>query len=302
MLPEYAVETKNLGKLYWTNWAVKNLNMKIPTGSVYGLLGLNGAGKSTTLRMLMGLIRISLGSAKVLGMNPSREAIFIKENVGYVGDTGYYYDWMRVDDVILFAANYRKKNWNMRLAKSLMNRFDLDGRKKIKELSKGMIAKLSLCLAISFEPAMLILDEPTGGLDPVARREFFEGILAEYQNPQRTILISSHLINEVSGIVDRIGVLHKGNIIKECSSDEFLASVKKARMKMQDEIMKKMPLIPGLFNIRKDNHEIMGTIIDADKEMVIQGINKAGGTDVEIIDLNLEDAFIEYISVIKNKN
>jgi len=292
---DIVVETRNLGRRFGRYYAVHDLTWQVRRGAVYGLLGLNGAGKSTTFRLLMGLLRPTTGEARVLGLAPQRQGVELKRRVGYVGESHCFYEWMTVNEVFAFVAHYRKENWDAALAKSLAERFALDGAKKLSALSKGMRAKVSLCLAIAFRPELLILDEPTGGLDPVARREFFEGILAEYQTPDRTILISSHLINEVSGIVDHIGILHEGSLLMDCPTEEFLSKVKGLRLRFAGDPPPQFKA-EGVSRYRVDGHEGSAVIPNYRKGETENALKSAGAEGIEVIDLNLEDAFVEYIS------
>ncbi|MCX7001027.1 MAG: ABC transporter ATP-binding protein [Candidatus Sumerlaeota bacterium] len=295
MSDDIVVETRNLGRRFGRDYAVHDLTWQVRRGAVYGLLGLNGAGKSTTFRLLMGLLRPTEGEARVLGLAPQRQGVELKRRVGYVGESHCFYEWMTVNEVFAFVAHYRKKNWDASFARSLAERFALDGAKKLSALSKGMRAKVSLCLAIAFRPELLILDEPTGGLDPVARREFFEGILAEYQTPDRTILISSHLINEVSGIVDHIGILHEGSLLMDCPTEEFLSKVKGLRLHFPGDPPAQFKA-EGITRYRVDGREGRAVTLNYREGETENRLKSAGAESVEVIDLNLEDAFVEFIS------
>lgn len=289
------VETKNLGRRFGRHYAVHDLTWQVRRGAIYGLLGLNGAGKTTTFRLLMGLLRPTNGEARMLGLDPQRQGVELKRRVGYVGESPCFYEWMTVYELFAFVAHYRKENWDAAFAKSLAERFALEGSKKLSTLSKGMRAKVSLCIAIAFRPELLILDEPTGGLDPVARREFFEGVLAEYQTPDRTILISSHLINEVSGIVDQIGILHEGNLLMDCSTEEFLSKVKVMRLRFAGDPPPHFTA-EGILRYRVDGREGRAVTLNYCEGETENKIKSAGAESVEVMDLNLEDAFVEFIS------
>jgi len=294
MMSEWVIETKGLGRRYGREWAVRELDLKVRRGAVYGLLGLNGAGKTTTFRLLMGLIRRTEGEAQVLGTDPARDGVALKRRVGYVAETHNFYEWMTVDEIFQFVAHYRKDSWDTKCEQSLRTRFRLDGSKKLKALSKGMRAKVSLTLALAFHPEVLILDEPVGGLDPIARREFVQGVLAEYQEPERTIVISSHLVNEISGLVDHVGILHEGGLIRDCPAEEFVSSVKRLRITFDGEPPKQLS-IEGLVRYRVEGHEGLAVTFDYRKNETEQRITAAGAREVEVINLNLEEAFIEFV-------
>ena len=174
-MTDLAIKARKLTKRFRKTLAVDNFDLEVPWGSIYGLLGRNGAGKTTTIKMLLGLLPMTSGKAIVLGYSSKREPLKIKAEVGYVPEIRKMYDWMSVDEIVKFTSAFYG-TWNQDTAERLLDRLHLDQHKKIKELSKGMVAKVSLILAIAHEPRLLILDDPTSGLDPVVRREFLESI------------------------------------------------------------------------------------------------------------------------------
>lgn len=227
--PELAVRTEGLGRRYARRWALRDLNLRIPSGAVYGLLGTNGAGKSTTLRLLMGLLRPSAGRAEVLGLDPRADPVALKRVVGYVGEKPRFYDWMRVGELIDFVAHHRRE-WDDAYADNLRRQFGLRLEPRISCLSKGERAMVALLVALGFRPRLLLLDEPTAALDPAARRHFFEGILEAYQEHGGTIVISSHQIREVAGMVDHVGLLEGGRLLASRPADELRDRVRGYRL------------------------------------------------------------------------
>jgi ABC-2 type transport system ATP-binding protein len=173
---EFAIETRGLWKRFGDQPAVRDLSLKVRTGSTFGFIGLNGAGKSTTIRMLMGLLKPSAGEVRLRGWPLAADRVISMVGVGYVPDRPNVYPWMRIEEAIAFCRSLRR-TWNERLCADLLNRFELEPRQRVKRLSKGQAAKLSLLLAVSHDPDILILDEPMDGLDPLARDEFLSGVL-----------------------------------------------------------------------------------------------------------------------------
>ncbi len=293
-MPEFAIETQGLARQYGRRWVVNDLNLKVPEGAVYGFLGLNGAGKSTTIRMLMGLIRRHAGRATVLGLDPARDPVPLKQRVGYVAEAPAFYEWMTVEAVCRFVATYRPGRWNWLRAEDLIRKFRLQRDVRLKNMSKGQRAKTALVLALAFGPDLLILDEPTSGLDPVARREFVEGILAEFQDSGKTIFISSHLVNELAGLVDYVGVLHEGRLLRSMPTEDFLRSVRRVRMRF-DDLAPTQITCEGLLKRRVDGREASVAVSDFDEERTIEQLKTFGPADIEVETLNLEDAFVEFI-------
>ncbi len=215
--PNSAIRIENLTKRFRGQVAVDGLSLDVPEGSLFGLLGENGAGKTTTLQILLGLIAADGGKASVLGLDSSRSGLEIRRRVGYVPEQPALYDWMTVAEIGWFAAGFHPDARTGTAAYQtryveLTEGFGLPPKRKIKALSKGMRAKVSLALALASDPALLVLDEPTSGLDAMVRREFLES-LVDLASTGRTVLLSSHQIGEVERVASHIAMLHQGKLI-----------------------------------------------------------------------------------------
>ena len=228
-----AIETAGLTKFFGDNIAVGNLCLKIPRGCTYGLLGPNGAGKSTTIRMLMGLLVPTAGEATVLGIPVRKNPLLVKQRVGYVPEMHYIYRWMRVREAVAFCRAWYP-TWNDRLCQEMLERFALDPNQKVKNLSKGTLTKLALLLAVSHEPELLLLDEPLSGLDPLAREEFLDGVLRTICDRGQTVLISSHMLDDVRRLADTVGILYEGQLMVQGDIDAMLATTKRIRATLRD--------------------------------------------------------------------
>jgi ABC-2 type transport system ATP-binding protein len=222
-----AISIDKLTKHYRDQTAIDGLSLEVPEGSVFGLLGENGAGKTTTLQILLGLLSADGGTARVLGLDPARQGIEIRRRVGYVPEAPALYDWMTVAEIGWFAAGFHPEPrtgaaaYQTRYAE-LTDGFALPARRKIKALSKGMRAKVSLALAMASDPALLVLDEPTSGLDAMVRREFLESMVV-LAGAGRTVLLSSHQIGEVERVASHVALLHAGKLILAEPLDELRA-------------------------------------------------------------------------------
>ena len=190
--------------------ALRGIDLSVPQGSVFALLGENGAGKTTLIRILTGFQTPTRGQCTVLGLNPTCDALSIRQRIGYVSDSPALYDWMRIDEIGWFASSFYPDGFMDRYRQSI-ERYDLPATRKIKHLSKGQRAKVALALALAHDPELLILDEPTSGLDPLVRREFMESMV-ERAATGRTVLLSSHQIAEVERVADQIAIVHQGKI------------------------------------------------------------------------------------------
>lgn len=197
---------KKFGKLS----ALEDVSLQVPAGVVFALLGENGAGKTTLIRSLLGYYRLDSGDLQVLEMNPLADPLKLRRRVGYVSDQPAMYEWMTVNQVGWFAAGFYPKPFADRFVQ-IANEFRLPGSSKIRDLSKGMKAKVALTCALAMDPELLILDEPTSGLDPLVRRTFLESMVDRAASGN-TVLLSSHHVQEVERVADWIAIIHGGKL------------------------------------------------------------------------------------------
>ena len=218
-----AITVERLVKRYRGKLAVDGISFEVPRGSVFGLLGENGAGKSTTIKALLGLVKPSSGQLSVLDLDPSRKGLDVRRQVGYVPEVPVLYDWMTVASIGWFASGFRANPALFQINFGrLIEGFDLPPSRKVKALSKGMRAKLSLALALAGEPELLILDEPTSGIDVMVRREFLESMV-DLAGEGRTVLLSSHQISEVERVASHVALIHQGELVLAEPLDELKA-------------------------------------------------------------------------------
>ena len=211
----HVISTKNLTKHYGKARGIDDLNLDIQQGEIFGFIGPNGAGKSTTIRTLLGLIKPTSGSATIFGKDITTDGPAIRERIGYLPSEVFYYDNMRVEDLLKYSASFYKKprceteQRMYQLAKLL----DLDLTKKIDDLSYGNKKKVGIVQGLQHSPNLIILDEPTGGLDPLMQQTFFDLLLVENARGA-TILFSSHILSEVQKLCDRVAIIKEGKIIE----------------------------------------------------------------------------------------
>ena len=292
-MAEYVIETQGLTKRYTRrNEAVKSLDLKVPKGSVYVFLGRNGAGKTTTIRMLLGLLQKTAGKAEVLGLDPDKNPVPIKKRVGYVADNQKMYDWMTIQETIDFCRPFYP-TWNNSLAEDLLKRFELLKRAKIKELSRGMNGKVALLLALAHQPELLILDDPTSGLDPVVRREFLQGIIEIIHQEAKTVFFSTHIITEAEQIADYAGVLEEGKLLLSQPLDKLKDSVKQIRLIFENKVPDDVSF-SGLLKKELIGHELVLTVKDYTPD-ALKSLVKFNPKSTEVLDLNLEDIFVSLV-------
>lgn len=286
---EQAIETKQLCRSFGEFVVVRDVDLTVPRGTVYGLLGINGAGKSTIIKMLMGHLRPTSGSIRLLGRSAEQDLIETRKRVGYVSENRYLYEWMTVGESIRFTRAFHP-NWDDDKCEGLVKRFGLPRDKRVKQLSRGNRARLCLTLALSFNPELIILDEPTSGLDPIVRRDFIENIVAEIAQEGRTVLFSSHIVEEIERVADYVGIIHEGKLLLTAAVDELKYSVKRIRLSNNGS-EPDLTGLPGLLGVERLRHEQILTVGNFGGE-TLQFLSDRGISQPEILPMSLEDIFI----------
>lgn len=218
-----AIEVRNLSRTFQQKRALDDVSLRVPTGCVLGLVGENGAGKTTLIKHLLGLLRAERGQVQVFGYNPVTDPPAVLSRIGYLSENRDLPAWMRVSELINYTQAFYP-TWDQGYAESLRSQFNLDPHAKIRNLSRGELAKAGLLVALSYRPALLLLDEPSSGLDPVVRREILEAIVRTVADEGRTVLFSSHLLDEVERVADRIAMMVQGRIVLQGSLDDIKES------------------------------------------------------------------------------
>lgn len=278
--------TKKYGKLV----ALDNVSFELPPGCALGLLGRNGAGKTTLIRGLLGLTPISEGKMSVLGMDPRKKDVLIRQRTGYVQDSHDFYRWMRIREVLSFTASFYPA-WDDALAAELVRNMSLDPQKRISELSKGMVAKVALICALAHRPRLLFLDEPTSGLDPAVRKEFLESLVGFAAEEGRSILISSHRLDDVERVADRIGILVEGQL----RLVEDIESLKKDTHRVElvfEESAPETCEMQGKVSEKRDGR-MLTLVVRGQGEEVRKGIEERyPEARIELVAMSLEEIFI----------
>ncbi len=287
-----AVHTKALVKEYPGGDGVHGLDLSIAQGSFFGLIGPNGAGKSTTIKILMGLLKPTSGDATVLGSSVLAESDEVRRQVGYVPEQHYMYPWMTVNEILWFTRAFYP-SWDHNLCRELVSQYELDGSKKVKELSHGMRTKLALILALSHVPKLLLLDEPTTGLDPIIREEFLSGLKLLLERQSCTILLSSHIMSDVEKVADTIGIINKGRLLMCAPREELLAHTKRLRI-TEKEPSCALPVAGAILEERQAGYRCV-TVGGFSREFLSLTRQRMNGAEIDVIDLSLEEILKDYI-------
>ena len=285
---EFQQVTKQFGK----QKALDQVSFKGEAGEVVALLGENGAGKTTALKILLGLLPPDSGLSKVMGLYSQVHGAEIRQRVGYMPDRPALYDWMTVAEIGWFAAGFYPLGYQQRY-QHLVQQFELPGDKRIKSLSKGMQGKVSLALAMAHEPALLVLDEPTSGLDPLVRREFLESMI-DVAASGRTVLLSSHQMTEVERVADKIAIMRGGKLVLFESLEVLKSSVQEVVITLDgvETIPPAMPLGAQLLGAQRRERQWQLLIRDLDEVGRMQLAAEAGHLDVEVRTPSLEQIFV----------
>ncbi len=217
---KYAVDIRNLSRKFWGKSALDDVSLQIPVGSIFGLVGLNGTGKTTLIRHVIGGYKALHGNVTVLGQNPAVYPERLLKRVGYMTEEDSLPKWMRVGELIDFSAAVYP-TWDHRYATDLIDQFDLRRSAKLSSLSKGQRARVGLLVAIAHRPELLVLDEPSSGLDPIARGDILEAVIRTISQDGRTVLFSSHLLDEVDRVCDWISMIHDGRIAETLTMEQM---------------------------------------------------------------------------------
>ena len=288
-----AIDISGLVKQFGKTNAVDGIKLSVPRGTTLGLLGPNGAGKSTTLKMLMGMLRPTAGTVQVLGMEMPANGPKVKQRIGYVPEAHFIYRWMSVCEVIRFSRSMFN-SWNDELCADLLEVFQLPSDRRVRALSKGMLAKLSLLIALAHEPDLLVLDEPLSGLDPLAREDFIDGVLQGICRDERTVVFSSHQIDEVSRLADSVAIMSAGRVLVHCPIEELLGTAKRVRAVLHDGRLPDAVPANTIWQ-RINRREWLMTVHPFSDETVDLIRRENAVDDVQVSELSLEDVFKDFV-------
>jgi ABC-2 type transport system ATP-binding protein len=286
------IEIDHLTKYYGPREIVRDLSLTVPAGATYGFLGRNGMGKTTTIRILLGLEDPTRGRTAIFGEDSRRLRPETRARIGYLPEGHHVYGWMTVRECGRFQASYFP-NWNQDIFETVITHFRLTPKMKAAHLSRGQRAGLCLALTLAPEPELLVLDDPALGLDPVARRSLLQSMLYVTRRPDRTILFSSHLLSDVERVADRIVVLDGGVLRADCTVELFRERLRHYVLKFRDT-PPPAPAIPGLLESFRTDHELALTIANGTAETEAQ-LAALEPESLEPVEMTLEDAFISYV-------
>lgn len=288
------IETRELSKRYGETYAVRNLNLTVQPGRITAFLGLNGAGKSTTIRMLLGMIRPSEGGGHILGhrIEDPDENVALRKDVAFVSEDKRLYPYMTVAQMLHFTRGFFPA-WRDDLAEALLRKYELPPNRKVRHLSKGMRTKFALILGIARRPKLLILDEPSEGLDPRGTEQLLETLTSECAEGT-TVFFSSHQIEEVERIADQICVIHRGALVMDAAVDELRQSWRRVDIVMPWAPRAEEFQIRGVEKIRTRGQQV-SVVVNGNADGVIERARESGANSIDVTPLNLRELFLQTI-------
>jgi ABC-2 type transport system ATP-binding protein len=289
---EPVIETRGLTRFFGSKAALLDVSLSVPRGCVFALLGRNGSGKSTAIRMLLGLLEPTRGAARILGQDSAALTPETRGRIGYMAENHPVFAWMRVDQSARFQSSFYPR-WNQDIFAAVVDSFGIDPRTQAGHLSHGQRAGLCLALTLAPEPELLVLDDPDTGLDPVARRALLEAMLFFTRERDRTIFFSSHLLDGVERVADHLAVLDRGVLRVACSVETFRQRVRQFVLRFAGPPPRQLPAIPGLLQVTRGETELALVVANPADETHRQ-LDALGALAVDEQPLSLEDALIAY--------
>jgi ABC-2 type transport system ATP-binding protein len=290
-MTESAITIEGLHFSYGSKEVLKGVNLEVPKGSIFGFIGRNGTGKTTTIKTLLGLQKPQSGRCMVGGLDSFTQTLEVRKRIGFMAEDQQMYGWMTVGRIIKWVAGFYE-GWDYKFADELAERFGLPKNMKVKELSKGRNSSLALLLALGHRPDIVILDDPTLGLDPIARKDFLRHVIDLLQSEGVTVFFSSHLLYEIEPVADHIAILDGGVIINSSRTEELRESVRKFVLTPKPET--DFSGLAGILDVMKAGDNVSITVEDCSdekrsrlKEMSVNGMTESA--------LNLDEIFEAYV-------
>ncbi len=298
MSDQSVIRTRGLTRYYGARPAVQDLTFSVPRGCVFAFLGRNGSGKTTTIRMLLGLVPPTRGGGEILGFDIRAIPPEARARIGYMTEEHQLYGWMSVRDCNAFQSQFYPR-WNEKIFFGVTGHFGLKAGARVKDLSRGERAGLCLALTLAPDPELLILDDPALGLDPVARRSLVESMIHLTRRSDRTIFFSSHDLADVERVADYVAVLDHSVLRACCPMDAFRTKIQQVRLRFAGP-PPKLPEIPGLLQAFRTETELR-LVCAHYNPAVEQALRALKPVEMEPVPISLEDAFISYLGERREK-
>jgi ABC-2 type transport system ATP-binding protein len=290
------VEVDGVSRRFGKQLALDAVRYRASVGRIYGLVGANGAGKTTLIRHLLGLLRARSGTVRVFGLDPVRHPVEVLRRIGYLSEERELPEWMRIEELMRYTQAYHP-NWDMAYARELLATFGLDAGKKIKELSKGMRAQAGLVVAVAHRPDLLILDEPSTGLDAVVRQDIVDAIVRTVADDGRTVIFSSHLLDEVERMSDHVTMMHQGRVVLDGTLESVRGAHQRSTLRFPERLARP-PLLHGALSVEGDGRS-WNVIHEGSPEAFRAAVALQQGEVVQSRDATLEEIFVARVGRVR---
>jgi ABC-2 type transport system ATP-binding protein len=287
----HAVEITGLSRRFGAKLALNQVSLQIKRGRVFGLVGGNGAGKTTLIKHILGRLKPESGTVRAFGFDPVANPVAVLGRIGYLSENRDLPAWMRVDELIRYTEAFYP-TWDPAYAEQLRQQFGLERRAKIKTLSRGENAKAGLLIALAYRPEMLLLDEPSSGLDPVVRRDILEAIIRTVADEGRTVFFSSHLLEEVERVADDMAMMFNGQVVLAGALDEVKENHHRLVFRF-DSAQPSPPKMPGVLSISGNGQE-WTAICNGHRNLAVAAAASAGGRVVAADSPSLDEIFVAW--------
>jgi len=292
-MADSVIDIQSLSRCFGKKQALDNVSLQVPRGAVFGLVGENGAGKTTLLKHVLGLLKGPSDSVRVLGMNPVAEPAAVLSRIGYLSESREMPDWMRIQEYMHFQSSFYP-DWDHSYANELVQMFELKTDQKIRTLSRGQLARVGLLVAIAHRPELLILDEPSSGLDPVVRRDILAAIIRTVADDGRTVLFSSHLLDEVQRVSDHVAMLHQGRLLLSAPLEQVLEQHSRWTIRLAQPVSE-VPVIPGTISCHGSKQEF-SVICNGQHADMQAWVSECGAEILDQATPTLEEIFVARVT------
>jgi ABC-2 type transport system ATP-binding protein len=286
------VDIRRVTRQFGNKTALDDLSLTVPRGGVFGLIGGNGAGKTTLIKHILGMLKAQHGTVQVFGLDPVENPVGTLGRIGYLSEERELPDWMRVGELMRYTQAFFP-NWDEAYAEELREAFDLDPNARIKTLSRGQRARAGLLAALAHRPELLVLDEPSSGLDPVVRRDILGAIIRTIADEGRTVLFSSHLLDEVERVADRVAIIHHGRILLTASMEEIKEQHHRVTLRFAQPLDQPPSLVGALSFAGKGSEWTY--ICNGERSQLRRAAEALGATVVDDAALTLDEIFVSRV-------
>jgi ABC-2 type transport system ATP-binding protein len=289
-MKDYALEFSNVSKSFRRTQVLSGMSLTVERGKTFAFLGRNAAGKTTAIRLMLGLLPRDAGMVRVLGYDPELQPLEVRARLGYLAEDQTMYGWMRVEEIVRFVAPFYA-TWDHDLALRYLREFELPLATKIKHLSKGQTVRLGLVLALAHRPEMVILDDPALGLDPVMRKQFNRDLISHLQGEGRTVFYSSHLLYEVEPVADEIAILDGGRIVRQADTETLRRDVR--QFVLNENALSAVRDDMSVLDVERSGDNVGVTV---DNATATAALLDREGLRYRINELNLDEIFAAYVA------